>query len=108
MSGEGHISYVAQNGIQFSYGATGIVTGNKVSDNYYTPKSWTACGLLFFEAAGVKQSSNTFSGNEINICNAGRGGGNPRLNGRTKHSNGRGRSADQALLPCRRAKVGGV
>jgi Right handed beta helix region len=78
VNGLGQIDYIAQNGIQISYGASGTVTGNTVSNNYYTPTSYTACGLLFYQAAGVKQSSNTFSGNEINICNAGRGGGNPR------------------------------
>jgi hypothetical protein len=78
VNGLGQIDYIAQNGIQVSYGATGTITGNAVSNNYYTPKTWTACGLLFYEATGVKQSSNTFSGNETNICNAGRGGGNPR------------------------------
>jgi hypothetical protein len=78
VTGLGQVDFIAQNGIQVSYGASGTVTGNEVSDNYYTPKSYTACGLLFYQAAGVKQSSNTFSGNETNICNAGRGGGNPR------------------------------
>jgi hypothetical protein len=78
VTGLGQVDFIAQNGIQVSFGASGTVTGNEVSDNYYTPKSYTACGLLFYQAAGVKQSSNTFSGNEINICNAGRGGGNPR------------------------------
>ena len=52
------------------------MTGNSVSRNFYTPKAYTACGLLFYQAGGVKQSGNVFSGNEVNICNAGRGHGN--------------------------------
>jgi hypothetical protein len=75
VTGQRRIDYIAQNGIQISFGAMGIVTGNAVSKNYYTPKSFTACGLLFFHADGVKQSGNDFSGNEMNICNVGRGGG---------------------------------
>jgi glutamate dehydrogenase/leucine dehydrogenase len=76
VTGQGRIDWIAQNGIQISFGATGIVTGNFVSKNFYTPKAYTACGLLFYQAAGVKQSGNDFSGNEVNICNAGRGKGN--------------------------------
>jgi hypothetical protein len=44
-----------------------------VTSNWYTPKSYVACGLLFYQAGGVKQQANV-SGNEINLCNAGRGG----------------------------------
>jgi len=61
-----------------SYGASGTVTGNTVTNNDYTPKAWTACGILFYQATGVKQSANKFAGNESNICNVGRGGGNAR------------------------------
>ena len=76
VTGYGRINYIAQNGIQISFGATAAVTGNTVSGDYYTPKPVTACGLLFYQAAGVKQSGNVFFGNEINVCNVGRGGGN--------------------------------
>jgi hypothetical protein len=76
VTGQGMIDWTAQNGIQISRGATALVTGNTVSGNSYTPKDTIACGLLFFEAAGVKQHDNTLFGNEINLCNAGRGGGN--------------------------------
>jgi hypothetical protein len=78
VTGQGKINYIAQNGIEISYGASGTVTGNTVSNNWYTGPIWTACGLLFYQAAGVKQSGNVFSGNQMNLCNAGRGGGNTR------------------------------
>ena len=78
VTGLGQVDFIAQNGVQFSFGGSGNATGNRISDNYYTPASFTACGLLFYQAGGVKQSSNTFSGNEINLCNEGRGGGKPR------------------------------
>ena len=47
---------------------------NSIADNFYTGPD-VACGLLFFEADGVRQRKNTFSGNERDLCNYGRGGG---------------------------------
>jgi parallel beta-helix repeat protein len=76
VSGSGPVNYIAQNGIQISYGASATVTGNTVTGNWYTPATWTACGLLFYQAGGVKQSANTLSANQTNLCNVGRGGGN--------------------------------
>jgi hypothetical protein len=75
VTGDGPINYIAQNGIQVGYGASALVRGNSVSGNNYTPTSYTACGLLFFEAAGVKQQANSLFANEVNLCNFGRGGG---------------------------------
>jgi len=75
ISGLGPVDYIAQNGIQVSSGASATIKGNTVSGNWYTPKAFVACGLLFFDAGGVKQSANNLFGNEINVCNAGRGGG---------------------------------
>ena len=75
VTGQGHVDYIAQNGIQVSFGASALVKGNQVTGNWYTPSSFTACGLLFFQAAGVKQQANSLSDNETNLCNAGRGGG---------------------------------
>jgi hypothetical protein len=76
VTGNGPVDYIAQNGIQISFGATGVVTGNSASGNYYTPATVTACGLLFYQANGVKQKANTLFANQTNLCNAGRGGGN--------------------------------
>jgi hypothetical protein len=75
VTGSTPVNYIAQNGIEV-YGATATVTGNTVTGNWYTGSSWTACGLLFYNANGVKQSANTMSGNQMNLCNVGRGGGN--------------------------------
>jgi hypothetical protein len=77
VTGEGHIDYIAQNGIQVSYGASGTVTGNTVSANWYTGPTYTACGLLFYQAGGVKQNANNLFNNQTNFCNFGRGGGKP-------------------------------
>jgi hypothetical protein len=75
VTGNGHINYIAQNGIQISYGATAIVRGDTVSANWYTPSVVTACGVLLFQASGVTTGMNSLFDNETNLCNAGRGGG---------------------------------
>ena len=75
VTGDGQINYIAQNRIQISFGGSASVTGNRVSGNWYTPAATTACGLLFFQAEGVKQSENNMFANQTNLCNAGRGGG---------------------------------
>lgn len=76
VTGEGPVNYIAQNGIQISFGGSATVTGNTVSGDWYTPATVTACGLLFYQASGVKQSKNNLFDNQTNLCNAGRGGGN--------------------------------
>ncbi len=75
VTGQGPVDWIAQNGIQVSFGATALVTGNTVSGNDYTPKPYVACGLLYYQAAGVRASNNHLSDNEQNVCNVGRGGG---------------------------------
>lgn len=74
VQGVGPVDYIAQNGAQLAFGATGVVESNSIADNFYTGAD-VACGLLFFEADGVKQKRNTFAGNERDVCNVGRGGG---------------------------------
>lgn len=75
ITGYGPSVLIAQNGIQVSRGATAQVTGNAISDNFYSPESDYACGLIIYEAGGVKLGKNSFIGNERNLCNIGRGGG---------------------------------
>jgi hypothetical protein len=58
VTGEGRIDYIAQNGIQFGWGAMGKLTGNEVSGNYFdncegSGKStclWVSAGVLLYEA----------------------------------------------------------
>lgn len=69
VTGSGKVDYIAQNGIQVSFGATATVTGNTVSGNWYTPPSNEACGLLFYQAAaGAKQHANRLIENELGLC----------------------------------------
>ena len=79
VTGSGKINYIAQNGIQVGFGATATVKGNTSTGNWYTPASDVACGILFFEAGGVKASNNTLFDNERNQCNFGKGGGKMEL-----------------------------
>jgi hypothetical protein len=83
--GEGAITYIAQNGIQISFGASAKLFGNDVSLNNYSPPKVTACGLLIYKAGGVSgqfktglsyiKADNTIHNNETDICNFGKGGG---------------------------------
>lgn len=75
VTGAGAIDYIAQNGIQIGFGSTATVQGNTIIGNNYTPKSWLACGLLYYASDGVRASKNVFAGNEKDVCNFGRGGG---------------------------------
>ena len=74
--GLGPVNFIAQNGIQVSFGGSAVVRDNRVSDNDYTPEGTTSCGILLFEAAGAKVQQNTYWDNETNLCNFGKGGGN--------------------------------
>lgn len=76
VTGDGPVDYIAQNGIQVGFGGRAVVEGNSVSGNDYTPASWVACGILLFEADGVKTRRNSLDGNGRDLCNYGRGGGN--------------------------------
>jgi len=59
VNGGGKIGYIAQNGIQVSYGATGTVHRNKVNGNSYSGSGWTASGILIFESDNVSVQGNT-------------------------------------------------
>jgi hypothetical protein len=69
VTGAGPIDYIAQNGIQVSYGANATVKGNIVSGHSYTPDGNEACGLLFFQAGKVKATvtGNTLFDNEVQM-----------------------------------------
>ena len=80
VTGLGQVNYIAQNGIQFGFGAQGEARGNKISDNFYTGCSnqdaaktgctpYVSAGLLMFDvlANEVKHSMNTFRNNQFNL-----------------------------------------
>ena len=76
VTGLGSVDFIAQNGIQVSYGATAEVNGNSIYNHDYTPKAYIACGLLLFNAGGVNTGTNLYRHDESNMCNFGKGGGN--------------------------------
>jgi hypothetical protein len=82
VTGLGRVNYIAQNGIQFGFGASGIVRGNNISNNFYTgtagvgpnpggqnPPGWqyVSGGLLLYQPGDVKHSNNKYSGNQNNV-----------------------------------------
>jgi hypothetical protein len=73
--GAGQTTVIAQNGVEVISGATAQVNANVIRDDYYPPKTFTACGLLIIGAAGVQASGNTYINDEKNQCNFGKGGG---------------------------------
>jgi len=75
VDGYGPVGFIAQNGVQVSRGASAIVSGNFVSDNWYTGSGTISCGVLLFDAGGVKVSKNAYAGNQRDVCNFGKGGG---------------------------------
>jgi hypothetical protein len=60
---------IAQNGIQFGFGASGEARGNHIKNNYYSGSGWSATALLLFDvdAKRVKHSLNKFEGNQNNL-----------------------------------------
>jgi parallel beta-helix repeat protein len=75
VTGRGPLTDNAQNGIQVSYGASASVSGNSIYNHDYIPRDTIACGLLLFDASGVRTDHNLFRNNEVNTCNFGKGGG---------------------------------
>jgi len=75
VTGLGPVDFIAQNGVQVGFGATAVVEFNDISGNNYTPASYTSCGILFYDASGVRARANMISGNERPLGNFGRGGG---------------------------------
>jgi nitrous oxidase accessory protein NosD len=80
ITGVGPTSSVAQNGIQIGFGATGMVSGNTISDNAWTSTyggtndpatdadADGASGvLLYMPASGVEISGNTLTGNQFGV-----------------------------------------
>ena len=71
VTGLGPVDFIAQNGIQFGYGAMGMATGNTLDGgNYYTGNGWTSTALLLFDvnAKDVKTSNNKFIHNQTNLA----------------------------------------
>jgi hypothetical protein len=78
VTGQGPVSYIAQNGIQMGYGAKGSVTGNTVTGNAYSgPNQASSGGILVVGGpcfgsgiaytTGLTISSNNLTGNDVGV-----------------------------------------
>jgi hypothetical protein len=61
------VPFIAQNGIQFGYGANGQARGNTVNGNWYTGANWASTGILVFESDNIKVDKNTVENNQVGI-----------------------------------------
>jgi transposase len=57
----------AQNGIQVSYGATGVVTDNRVEAHRWGGTGWQSSGILVFESDEVQVTGNALDDNEVGV-----------------------------------------
>jgi len=61
VTGYGPASFIAQNGIQLGYGATGSIgeaTTNTITGHSYTPHDWAASGILVYGTSGTVEIKN--------------------------------------------------
>jgi hypothetical protein len=76
VTGVGTTPNIAQNGIQIGFGAKGIVEFNVISGNRYATGDVWSCGILIFDASGVRSRGNQIGDNQHPFGNFGRGTGN--------------------------------
>jgi hypothetical protein len=83
VTGDGHVTFIAQNGIQVGFGATASVMRNRVSGNsYYGAGGWSSGGILVVGGAGygtcpagnpcpytvgTRVNDNELAGNDVGI-----------------------------------------
>ncbi|MBP6786061.1 MAG: right-handed parallel beta-helix repeat-containing protein [Candidatus Promineofilum sp.] len=67
IAGDGPITYIAENGIQISRGATATITDNTVSGHSYTPYTATSAGMLIYSAGATTITGNTLTNNQMGI-----------------------------------------
>lgn len=53
VTGNGNVAYIAQNGVQFGFGAGGSVSNTAVSGVFYTPNTAAASGLIVYAGTNV-------------------------------------------------------
>lgn len=73
ITGAGQTTTTAQNGIQISGGATGVIQGNTVSDIWYTGSGWTASAIITFGSGNVTIEDNIVSNSQVGAYVSGTG-----------------------------------
>jgi len=63
--GNGPVDYIAQNGIQIGFGATGRVVGNQVSNFVYSPATTGSAGVLLYDIDASVTAAPLVSGNTV-------------------------------------------
>jgi len=65
----GYLNYIAQNGMQFGYGAHGLARSNSINGRWYDGDLiWSATGILVFESDGVTISGNDVINNKVGVA----------------------------------------
>jgi parallel beta-helix repeat protein len=96
VTGLGPVNYIAQNGIQFGFGALGHVQQNQVSANTYTPQTFASSGILLVTAGnGILVNDNTVTTSDVGIWL------NGTSNARVKNSKVSGSAFDGCYLRLR-------
>ncbi|MBL8007390.1 MAG: right-handed parallel beta-helix repeat-containing protein, partial [Ignavibacteria bacterium] len=67
ITGAGPVSFIAQNGIQLSTGASGSIRYNTISSISYIPSTVVSCGILLYQPVGPDTTSN----NSLTGCQMG-------------------------------------
>ncbi|MCG3118127.1 MAG: hypothetical protein ALAOOOJD_00266 [bacterium] len=78
ITGAGAVTFIAQNGIQISRGATGDIKNNTVQGHSYTPFTAISTGMLFYQA-DANTDDNDVLENQIGIYHI-NGSGTHKLN----------------------------
>jgi hypothetical protein len=68
VTGQGPTTGAAENGIEFISGAGGLIAGNVVLDNIYSPATVGASGILIYAAPGVSISNNSIGDSQLPIA----------------------------------------
>jgi predicted ribosomally synthesized peptide with SipW-like signal peptide len=71
VTGTGETDVIAQNGIQYSGGASGRVARTRVTDHHYSPEDWAATGLLIYNGGTVDIFHSDIKSNEYGIYETG-------------------------------------
>jgi hypothetical protein len=67
ITGVGPTNVIAQNGIQISDGATGVIKNNTVSNNVYTGGTYASTGMLLYAPGQTDSENNVLSTNDISF-----------------------------------------
>ncbi len=64
ITGIGPTDKIAQNGIQVGFSAQGVLTGNDISGNDYTPSTYASTAILLYQATGATITDNNMHDNQ--------------------------------------------